>query len=161
MIVNRVGKKNGQEHVGTCRLLDSEAVTTRKCTTDEKTRCVANRTLRPVVPLCCYALSLARSAQAERDNESCFFEGSGSKSEAETKRRTELKSSGGTDTAISSVTGIGIAGGLLSKAGPRSRSTTKVDVRGSDSLYDQAGEDAGRELGEGKAIFSEDEIDSS
>ncbi|GBP57369.1 hypothetical protein EVAR_27399_1 [Eumeta japonica] len=29
--------------------------------------------LRPIVPLYCSALSLARSAQAQRDNESCFF----------------------------------------------------------------------------------------
>ncbi|GBP62154.1 hypothetical protein EVAR_40604_1 [Eumeta japonica] len=38
-------------------------------------RCVISRTLRPIVPFyrsfC--ALSLARSAQAERDNESSFF----------------------------------------------------------------------------------------
>ncbi|GBP75364.1 hypothetical protein EVAR_61589_1 [Eumeta japonica] len=29
--------------------------------------------LKPIVPLYCSALSIARSAQAERDNESCFF----------------------------------------------------------------------------------------
>ncbi|GBP40038.1 hypothetical protein EVAR_19166_1 [Eumeta japonica] len=29
--------------------------------------------LGPIVPLYCSALSLARSAQAERDNESCLF----------------------------------------------------------------------------------------
>ncbi|GBP18585.1 hypothetical protein EVAR_14355_1 [Eumeta japonica] len=39
----------------------------------KKDRRVTSRTLRPLVPLYCSALSLARSAQAERDNESRFF----------------------------------------------------------------------------------------
>ncbi|GBP85199.1 hypothetical protein EVAR_47635_1 [Eumeta japonica] len=41
---------------------------------EERDRCDTSRTLRPVVSLYCSALSLARSAQAERDNESCFFD---------------------------------------------------------------------------------------
>ncbi|GBP82401.1 hypothetical protein EVAR_49711_1 [Eumeta japonica] len=35
----------------------------------KRDRCVTSRTPRPIVPLYCSALSLARSAQAERDNE--------------------------------------------------------------------------------------------
>ncbi|GBP53358.1 hypothetical protein EVAR_41195_1 [Eumeta japonica] len=39
----------------------------------QRNRCVTSRTLRPLVSPYWSALSLARSAQAERDNESCFF----------------------------------------------------------------------------------------
>ncbi|GBP81376.1 hypothetical protein EVAR_61774_1 [Eumeta japonica] len=39
----------------------------------KRDRCVTSRTLRPILPLYCSALSLARLAQVERDNESCFF----------------------------------------------------------------------------------------
>ncbi|GBP98544.1 hypothetical protein EVAR_2384_1 [Eumeta japonica] len=35
-------------------------------------RCITSRTLKPIVPLYCSALSLVRSTQAERDNESYF-----------------------------------------------------------------------------------------
>ncbi|GBP23557.1 hypothetical protein EVAR_12840_1 [Eumeta japonica] len=47
---------------------------TRPRTEWKRNRYVTRRTLRPIVPVYrLFRASLARSAQAERDNESCFF----------------------------------------------------------------------------------------
>ncbi|GBP03972.1 hypothetical protein EVAR_74758_1 [Eumeta japonica] len=40
---------------------------------EARSKCVTSRTLRPIVPLYCSALALARSAQAERDRVMLFL----------------------------------------------------------------------------------------